>query len=241
MFEILPYSGAHLDRRLRWLPTSLATHVLLVTLAVTVTRAALDDGPSEPRRDAILLFAPKLPEPSLAPAPKPEHSAPVVSVADPPQRGFQTIEALRDIPTVLPPIDSTDRPFDPRDFTERGARDGVADGVLGNGATVGLNGIYDATTNVPGFEAAVVLSQPTPAYPASLQSVGVEGRVVMEFVIDTSGRVAPKSFRVIESTHPAFESAARKTILASLFRPARIGHVLVRQHTRQAARFVAAH
>jgi protein TonB len=101
--------------------------------------------------------------------------------------------------------------------------------------------IYQATTNLPGFVPAMVLSQPTPEYPAALASVGIEGRVEIQFVVDTTGKVEPSSFEVVKSTQVGFEPAARTAILGSLFRPARLSNVPVRQLTRQSIKFVAAH
>jgi outer membrane biosynthesis protein TonB len=65
--------------------------------------------------------------------------------------------------------------------------------------------------------------------------------VEVQFVIDTLGRVEPSSFKVVKSTQRGFEAAARKAITGSLFRPARLSNVPVRQLTLQAIRFVAAH
>jgi TonB family protein len=243
MFEVLVASGTHADLRPRWLTTSVVTHALVITLAIVTTRAAFDSPRVAPPEDVMLLFVPKAPEPP-PPVAKPEKSAPILSLAEPPPQGFQTVVAPSDIPNVIPPIDLKQRALDPRDFTGRGVEGGVADGVVGGTGPVevdALDAIYEAATDVPGFEPAVVLSQPMPQYPTSLASVGVEGRVTAEFVIDTTGKVEPVSFRVIESTHPAFESAARRAITGSIFRPAHVSTVPVRQLTRQSVRFVAAH
>jgi protein TonB len=241
MFELLPASGVHPDLKLRWLTTSLVTHTLVGALAIAATRAALDAGLVAPPAEVMLLVLPKAAEPAPPPPVREQESAPVVNLAEAPPQGFQTIEALKEIPTLIPPVDLNQRPFDPRDFTGRGVEGGVARGIFGVTGPVDLDEIYEATTNVPGFEPAMVLSQPLPQYPTSLEAVGLEGRVMVEFVVDTNGRVEPASFRVIESTHTAFEAAARRAILASLFRPARIGKVPVRQLSRQSVRFVAAH
>ncbi|HEX6434836.1 MAG TPA: energy transducer TonB, partial [Gemmatimonadales bacterium] len=170
----------------------------------------------------------------------PEATAAIV-VADPPRQGFQTIEALQEIPTIIPAVDPNERPFDPRDFTGRGVEGGLASGIVGGTGPVEVAKIYEATTDLPGFEPAVVLSQPIPEYPAILASAGLDGRATVQFVIDTAGRVEASSFQVVESSHPAFEEAACKAITASIFRPARVSRVAVRQLSRQSVRFVAAH
>jgi TonB family protein len=244
MFDVLVASGTHADLKPQWLTTSMVTHALVIALAVVVSQAALDTPRVTSPDDVMLVFVPRASVPPAPAAIKAEKSAPILSLADPPPQGFQTVAALSDIPNVIPPVDLNQRPLDPQDFTGRGVEGGVADGVVGGTGPVALNAIdviYETTTDVAGFEPAVVLSQPMPQYPAVLASAGVEGRVAVEFVIDTTGKVEPISIRVIESTHPAFESAAHKAIAGSIFRPAHLSTVPVRQLTRQSVRFVAAH
>lgn len=86
-------------------------------------------------------------------------------------------------------------------------------------------------------EPARVLSQPAPVFPAVLKAARVGGRVVIQFVVDTVGRVEPGSVRFAESSHPAFESSARTAIEQSRFAPARIRGQPVRQVVRQSVRF----
>jgi TonB family protein len=240
MFDVLPASGTHLDLKVRWLTTSALSHAVVLALAIGATRSAMDAARIAPPDDEILLFVPRPPEPA-APPERAEKPATVVNLADPPPQGFQTVPPVTEIPTVIPPVDLNQRTFDPRDFTGRGAEGGVADGVVGGNGPVRVDEIYEASTNVAGFDPATVLSQPTPEYPPALASVGITGRVEVQFVIDTMGIVEPSSFEVVESTHKTFEAAARKTITGSRFRPARLRNVPVRQLTRQAIRFVAVH
>jgi len=242
MFEVLVASDAHLELRPRWLTTSVATHALVVTLAVAATQTVLD-APKLAPEPAILLYVPKPAEPP-PPEVKPEAPTPKLAIAEPPPKGFQTVATLQDIPTVIPPVDLTQRPLDPRDFTGRGVEGGVAAGVVGGtgnvDATDGLDAIYEATTSDARFEQAILVSQPTPRYPKPMEAVGIEGRVAFEFVIDTTGKVEPTSIRVLESTHEAFEAAARTALTGAIFRPARLSGRPVRQLTRQSIRFVTA-
>lgn len=46
-----------------------------------------------------------------------------------------------------------------------------------------------------------------PRYPDILRAAGVNGEVLVQFVVDTAGRVAPDSFRILKSTHELFEQA----------------------------------
>jgi protein TonB len=240
MLDILVASGAGRELRPGWLTTSGLTHATVITLAVLATRGALEQPRMRPD-SAILLYVPRPdpepPPPEVKPAPAPA----AVVIAEPPPKGFQTVAAPTDIPTIIPPVDLTQRPLDPRDFTGRGVEGGIAAGVVGGTAKVdaadGLDAIYEASTSDSRFEQAVMVSKLVLRYPPALQAAGMDGRVTLEFVIDTAGRVEPASLRVLESTHPAFEAAAREALVRASFRPARLGPQPVRQLTRQAIRF----
>jgi TonB family protein len=56
--------------------------------------------------------------------------------------------------------------------------------------------------------------------PDSLRAV--EGRVVLQWVIDTNGRAAPGSLQILSSSHPGFDAVAREWVLACTWRPGRI-------------------
>ncbi len=77
-----------------------------------------------------------------------------------------------------------------------------------------------------------VLTGPLPQYPDLLRQAGVEGRVILEAVVDTTGRVSRDSVRVVAATHPEFVAAARQALLATLFRPALISGRAVRVRVR---------
>ena len=241
MFDVLLASGAHLDLKPRWVTTSLLTHALIIALALVATRGALETSPVTVP-ETMLLFVPKPEPPPPPPAqPKPQPIATTV-IAEPPPKGFQTVVAPTDIPVAIPPVNLNEKPLDPRDFTGTGVEGGVANGVVGGtGVVAEAEAVYEATTVLEDFDPAVLLSQPVPNYPAALESAGVAGVVLVEFVIDTTGRTEAGALRIIESSHPAFEEAARAAVLAARFRPAHLGAVPVRQLTRQRVRFVAAH
>jgi TonB family protein len=82
-----------------------------------------------------------------------------------------------------------------------------------------------------------LLEQPPVRYPPTLAEAGVAGRVELEFVVDTVGRVEPRSVRTLASTQPEFEAAARGAVLVSRFRPAQWRGQVVRQVARQSFRF----
>jgi len=81
-------------------------------------------------------------------------------------------------------------------------------------------------------EHAEVLTGPLPVYPDLLRQAGVQGKVVLEAVVDTTGRVLSPSISVISATNPGFVAPARQALLATLFRPAMIGGKAVRMRVR---------
>lgn len=68
----------------------------------------------------------------------------------------------------------------------------------------------------------VLLSAPVPTYPAELRAAGVAGVVVVQVVVDTTGRPEPGTLRVVRSTNDGFDPAAAAAIRGALFRPGRI-------------------
>ena len=71
-------------------------------------------------------------------------------------------------------------------------------------------------------------SCPTAEYPPELQAAGVEGSVLLRFVVDTMGHVEPSSVEVLRSTHEGFEQAATTMIRQCRFRPGRVRGWVVR-------------
>ncbi len=55
----------------------------------------------------------------------------------------------------------------------------------------------------------------------SQQSPCLEGRVVIAATVDTLGHVVPSSVRVLSSSDPRLEAAARDAVLRGVYRPAR--------------------
>lgn len=76
-----------------------------------------------------------------------------------------------------------------------------------------------------------------PRYPEALQSVGVEGTVMMRFIVGADGRVEPGSIEVISSPHKLFSDAVRNALLGTRFRPAEAGGNRVRQLVEQPFQF----
>jgi protein TonB len=140
---------------------------------------------------------------------KQEEQPPVVDI--PQLKGFQTVVAPTDIPTNIPPINLQEH-FDPKDYTGTGVEGGVATGIAPD--QVFMESVVE--------ERPEVLSGPQPQYPDLLRQAGIQGRVIVQAIIDTSGRAEPPSVKVIQSPNPGFDQPAKTYVLRALFRPARV-------------------
>lgn len=81
---------------------------------------------------------------------------------------------------------------------------------------------------------------PRPRYPELLRSAGVEGDVLAQFVVDTTGLVEVGSIRVLRSAHPLFAQAVERVLPLARFIPAEAGGRRVRQLVQQPFTFAIA-
>lgn len=142
---------------------------------------------------------------------KPEEQPQVA--LDVPLKGFQTVIAPTEIPTDIPPVDLTET-FDPRDYSGQGVEGGVATGVEPTANQVYLESVVE--------EKPEPLSGPPLQYPEMLRQAQVQGRVMVEAIIDTTGRAEANSIKIIQSPHPGFDNSAKTYMRQALFRPARV-------------------
>ena len=142
---------------------------------------------------------------------------PVQPVAfDQPLKGFQTVVAPTDIPSSIPPV-RLGEVFNPANYSGVGVEGGVANGVLPSPGDVYLEAIVE--------EKPSLLSAPPSLYPELLRSAGVQGRVLMQAIIDTLGHVEPASMKIIASPDSGFNAVSRAWLVRALFRPAHVhGH-----------------
>ena len=69
----------------------------------------------------------------------------------------------------------------------------------------------------------ILVRMPRPEHPDALRRAGVEGRVVLRALVNTSGRVDSSSILVMQATHMEFVGPARQALKAALFRPGWFG------------------
>jgi TonB family protein len=76
-------------------------------------------------------------------------------------------------------------------------------------------------------------------YPDSLKQKHVSGEAVVEFVVDTVGRVETETINVVLASHPSFGRAAREAVWSARFVPAMLRGRTVRQLVQLPIRFQA--
>lgn len=228
MFEVLVESKPKKERTFGQFVVSMVVHALVITGAVVATKGAAEVVRERIMDTTMVLLAPPKPD-----APPPEAPPPDAIVsANPPPRGFQTVVAVQDIPTEIPPINLNER-FDPKDFTGTGVQGGVAVGVVGGTGPVTGETYLEAQVDDP----PDLISAGPRRYPPVLERAGIGGRVIAQFVIDTTGHPESAGFRVISTTNPAFNEPAKEMIMKSVFRPGRVRGQAVRVQVQQAVSF----
>lgn len=198
---------------------SIGFHAVAITLAVYATLNAGEILDERIHTVAVTIQAQE--KPKEPPPPPPDQPATV----NPPPRGFQTLSIPTTIPVDIPP--PTQSSFNAADFSGVGVEGGIARGVEG--------GTGPVISDQPYLEAVVEERPETvqgsciqPRYPEILRQAGVEGRVLVEAVIDTMGRAERGSVRFVNSSHQLFEAPARETVQSCRFRPGRISGRAVR-------------
>jgi TonB family protein len=89
----------------------------------------------------------------------------------------------------------------------------------GDGHGSAADQVYsEATVDEP----VEIVSAPPLEYPPALRQAGLQGRVMVQAVIDTLGRAEPASLKVIARPNTAFDQSARAYVLHAVFRPARV-------------------
>jgi len=70
-------------------------------------------------------------------------------------------------------------------------------------------------------------------YPAQLRAANVEGEVLLQFVVDTNGRVDTSRVKVLRSSHELFTAAVKEVLPRLRFTPAEVGRRKVRELVQQ--------
>jgi protein TonB len=97
----------------------------------------------------------------------------------------------------------------------------------------------DSVYSILNVEESAVRSEGSaaPIYPPELIAKGVEGAVVTNFVIDTTGRADTTTIEIVQSSHPLFVESVRTAIPGMRFSPAMVQGRRVRQVVEQRFQF----
>ena len=215
MLGVLLESKARKQRRTAGATLSIVLHVAIIGTAVVQT-AQGTLAPRTPEKIVTVHIAPP-------PQPREVHRETRASVTPstttvPSNLVVKHVDAPTIVPTNLPPIDMTG---------------GLAADSIAIGGGTGTTTSYgeriggEATNDSRDWDVREVLmhvlTKASPRYPESLRSAGVDGRVLVEFTVDTTGRVDMSHVRVIESTHELFTRAVRDALGSFRFLPAQVG------------------
>jgi len=228
MFNNLIESKPKKQRTTGGLVFSGVIHAILGTAAVYGTLQATEklEKPKQEKVEFVEMKKKEEPPPPKEVPPPPKD----VVMAPPPPKGFQVLTAPVKVPDVLPDIDLSKKVTDEADFSGKGVAGGVAKGVVGGTAPVGDQPYFE-------FQVEKQVSQIPGSgnlrYPDMLRSANVEGEVLAQFVVDTTGRYESGTFKVLKSSHEQFTAAVRNALPNMRFYPAEVGGRKVKQLVQQ--------
>jgi periplasmic protein TonB len=216
MLGVLLESRARRPRRSGGMALSVATHLALIAGATAATAGL--PRTAKPVRPPIVQLTPPAPKPI-----EPRHvvdtdrntatlPGPIANIV------ITHVDAPTTVPVSLPPID----------MTGALAADSIVIGsgpARSGGATCQLRCLYLEDKGSPGewHVNELLMHMITPAkprYPEMLRQAGIDGRVLVRFVVDTLGRIDPASVQILSSTHDQFTRAVRDALSGFRFRPA---------------------
>lgn len=190
---------------------SLTIHVALGAGIVWGTLGVRPDRPSPPRTFVIPAYhAASRPAPPATPIIDGDVSLPLI-----------------EFPSITPVGVAPVRPaFDVRPLP----------GVIAAGAAGG-EGDEPVDVSIVDDQPAI-LAGPVPTYPELLRQAGIEGRVVLEAVVDSAGRIELSSLTVVWAGDPGFVAPAQRALAGTLFRPGRVHGRPVRVRVRVPIDFI---
>jgi protein TonB len=207
---------------------SLVAHGVVITMSVIATKQ-VGEAVAEEVMQKVEFVEIKKDEP-----PPPEDVPPPPDVVAPPPiaKGFQVLTAPVNIPDVIPEIDLSKKLTNEADFSGKGVAGGIASGVVGGTPQVIDNNqtFFDFQVEKP---VAPVPGTGNPRYPDILRSSSIEGEVLAQFVVDTTGRVEVSTFKVIRTSHELFSASVRQALPNMRFLPAEVGGRKVKQLVQQ--------
>ncbi len=215
MLNILLESRAARSRRLGGTMASAVVHVALFIIAVVLTLPRSGEARGNPPEVHSLVYVPMPDRPRAVTRSVPRSPVATQAIDHIPA----TITLPRDIPDHLPPIDIGPVLL-PDEIRIGAAGTRIATATGANGLVGRLPGAGDVIeSSLADRPPRLVGRVLEPRYPARLRETGVEGRVVVQFVVDTLGRAEIDEVRFLEVSHPLFADAVRRVLARYRFTP----------------------
>jgi periplasmic protein TonB len=211
MLETLLESKPRGSRSTAGTIASVTTHTALIAAAVFATAQARVHPRVAGETLRAVYFPPSVPQvhtPRSAPA------APTRTLD-----GHRMIFVGAHIDIALPAIDITTVVSKPGDFASASTGalrpDGVETPAVPHGSPFRADQVARQVGLISGAR--------PPAYPESLRSAGIEGKVLVEFVVDERGQPVQGSIRIVQSDNALFADAVRIALGRLRFTPAEVG------------------
>lgn len=217
MFETLLESKSNGSRSTAGAIASVTTHTALIAAAVFATAQAR----VQPRAPAEIVrpvyFPPNRPEVLLS------RSTPATPAR--PTDPHRMVFVGTNIDVAIPSLDIPTVVSKPDDFSSASTgairSGGVEPHTPGDGSPFRADQVDRQVGLIPGVR--------PPAYPEALRSAGIEGKVLVEFVVDERGQPVQGSVRVVQSDNDLFADAVRAALGRLRFTPAEVGGKKVSQ------------
>ncbi len=216
MFGTLIESRAVRQRRTGSSLASMAVHAAVIAMAVIATAPHGTLVSPPPLEVHVVHYA----RPA-APAPAPTRPVAIANAVLAAIPSFPRLDVPAIVPVGIPPVDLSAAPT-----VEYSGHGPILDSRIACERDCASRPASD--TGRVSWNSADVLMRLSedpvpPRYPESLRRAGVEGEVVVRFLVDTMGRVDLRSVEVIRSTHESFTAAVRETLGRLRFSPAMRG------------------
>ncbi|MFN8570566.1 MAG: TonB family protein [Gemmatimonadaceae bacterium] len=191
------------------------------------------EGTHEKPRPDILVYTPTPPDPHpVLHTAGSSHSQ--WNPAGPPVTTSEVDIPVTDIPTMDDHIGVESRPVPQGDF----GRTSVAGAESPTNARNSIADVFDVNSvEIP----VKPFGNHDTRYPAILAAAGIEGHVVVRYVVDTLGHVETGSIATVSSTHALFERSVREALPRFRFSSAEVGGRKVRQLVEQSFGFELRH
>jgi protein TonB len=220
VFTTLLESRAARQRRAGGSVASIVIHSVIITAAIAATaRHAVVPPPAETVL-IIPFIRPQLPPPAAS------HPVATASMVPAPPNVFQRFVVPTVVPTTVPSIDFSAAPASP-DFT---AGPIAPSGVECKLADCSGPKLVDGQALLSARDVMMQLrDEPVPPrYPESLRRAGIEGDVMVKFVVDTTGMIDMRQVEILSSAHELFTNAVRESLARMRFSPSMVGERKVR-------------